>query len=65
MLKSSIFGVYSHTYTKIKINSDDDLPFEKTLTIDNDVVFVKSVFNKIHNQYYYKTFIKNVHINNL
>ena len=43
----------------------DDLPFEKTLTIDNDVVFVKSVFNKIHNQYYYETFIKNVHINNL
>ena len=40
MLKSSIFGVYSHRYTKIKINSDDDLPFDKTLTIDNDVVFV-------------------------
>ena len=31
MLKSNISDVYSNKYMKIKINSDDDLPLEKTL----------------------------------
>ena len=33
MLKSNISDVYSHTYAKIKIISDDDLPLEKTLNV--------------------------------
>ena len=31
MLKSNNSEVNSHKHMKIKINSDDDLPFEKTL----------------------------------
>ena len=31
MLKANISDVYSHEYTKIKINSDNDLPLEKTI----------------------------------
>ena len=41
-----------------KIDSDDDLPLEKTLTMHNDVMVIKSVFNKNHNQYYYKMFLE-------
>ena len=31
MLNSNISGVCFHKYRKIKINSDDDLPLEKTI----------------------------------
>ena len=41
-----------------KIDLDDDLPLEKTLTVHNDVMVIKSVFNKNHNQYYYKMFLE-------
>ena len=53
-LKSSITYVDSHNYTKIKIDLIEDLPLEKTLTMHNVVILVKSVFTKSHNQYYYK-----------
>ena len=49
--ESSISYV-SYNYGKIKIISDDDLPFEKTLTLHNVVKLLKSVFNENHNQYY-------------
>ena len=38
---------------KIKFDSDDDLPLEKTLNIHNAVILFKSVFNKSHNHYLY------------
>ena len=38
---------------KIKIDSDDDLPLEKTLTMYHAVFLVKSVFNKNKNYYCY------------
>ena len=31
ILKSNISDTYSHKYTNIKINSDDDLPFRKNI----------------------------------
>ena len=34
MLKSNISDVYSHIYTKIKINSDDDLPLENMQNVE-------------------------------
>ena len=40
MLKSNILDVYSNKYTKIKINSDDDLPLGKTLNVQNVVILV-------------------------
>ena len=36
MLKSNMSDIYSHKYMKIKINSDDDLPLEKSLNIRQD-----------------------------
>ena len=53
MLKSNISDIYSHKYMKIKSNSDNDLPLEKTLDMDNVVILIKSVLNKNHNHHYY------------
>ena len=52
-LKSNISDIYSHRYTKIKINSDDDLFLEKTKTTHIVVILIKSVFNENHIHYYY------------
>ena len=46
-LKSSITYAFSHNYSKIKIDSDDDLVLEEKLTFHQ---VIKSVFNK--NQYH-------------
>ena len=48
MLKSNIPGVYSHKYIKIEIDSDDDLPLEKTFYMHNIVILIKDVFNKTY-----------------
>ena len=40
-----------------QIDSDDDLPLEKTLTWHNFVILIKSVFNKNQNHYYYNIFL--------
>ena len=36
---------YDQNYIKIKFNSDDDLPLNKTLELHNSVIFVRSVFH--------------------
>ena len=45
-LKSSITYTFPQIYAKIKIDSDDDLPLNETLTFHNVIIFIKSVFNK-------------------
>ena len=55
-LTSSITYVASHNCAKIKIGSNDDLPEEETLSMQNVVILIKSVFNKSHNQQYCKIF---------
>ena len=40
----------------LKINSDDDLPLEKSLHMYNVVTFINSVFNKNQNLYDYQVF---------
>ena len=52
-LKSGITYVDSHDYTKIKIDSDDDLPLKEIVNFHNVVIFIRSVFNENHNWYYY------------
>ena len=47
-----------HNYAKIKIDSDDDLSVEKTLTLHNVVILIQSVFNKNQNQYCYNIFLE-------
>ena len=44
MLKSNISYVVSHKYTEIKINSIDDLPLEKAITMHNVIMIIKLVF---------------------
>ena len=57
-LKSGIIYVGSHDNAKTKTDSDDYLLLEKTLTLHNVAVLIKSVFNKNRNQYYYKMFLE-------
>ena len=52
-LKSGITYVDSHNYTKIKIDSDDDLPLKEIVNFHIVVIFIRSVFNENHNWYYY------------
>ena len=58
MLKSNTLDIYHHKYTKIKINSDNDLPLEKTLNMNNVVILVKSIFSKNQNHCYYQQFLE-------
>ena len=56
-LKSGITYVFSHNYAKIEINSDDNMPLQ-TMTLHNEIILIKSVFNKDQNHYYYNIFLE-------
>ena len=43
---------------EIEINSDGDLPLEKTLNMHNVVILIKSFFNKKCNHNYYIMFLE-------
>ena len=62
-LKVDITYANSHNYTKIKIHSFAGLLLEKTLSINNAVIFIKSIFNKITTSTTIKSFKRNVCIN--
>ena len=57
-LKSGITYIFSHYYVKNKVDSYDSLPIEKTLTLHNVIISIKSVLNKDHNHYYYNIFLE-------
>ena len=57
-LKSSIAYIFSHYFPKIKVDSFDSLPIEKTLTLYNVVTLIKSVLNKVKNPYWNKIFLE-------
>ena len=56
--KSGITYVYSHNFARIKFNSYDYLPLERTLTLYYVVIFIKSIFNKNQNHYHYNIFLE-------
>ena len=56
--KSGIKYVFSHNYAKIKVDSNDSLPLEKTFSLRNVTILVKSVFNADKNHYYYNIFLE-------
>ena len=56
-LKSNILDAYSRKYKKTKFNSNDDLPLQKTLNMQNAVILIKFILNKKHNHYYHETFL--------
>ena len=47
---------FSHYFAKIKLDSYDSLPIEKTLTLHNVIIHIKSVLDKDKNHYYNKIF---------
>ena len=52
-VKSGITSIISHNYVKIKVDSYDSLPLEKTMLFHDVIILIKSVFNKDKNNYYY------------
>ena len=48
-VKSDITYAISHNYAKIKVDSFDSLLLEKTMTFHNDIILIKSAFNKDKN----------------
>ena len=49
--KSGITYVIPHNYAKIKVDSYNSFPLEKTLTLHDVIILIKTVFNKIsHNK---------------
>ena len=56
-VKSGIAYILSHNYATIKVHSYDSLPLEKTMTLRNTIILVKSVWNKDKNNYYYNIFL--------
>ena len=64
--KSSITDIISHNYWRIKIDSyGRSLPLEKTLSLHNVIILIKSVFNKDQNLYYYIIFPKKCSYDNI
>ena len=55
---SGITYIFSHYFTKIKVDFYDYLPIEKGLTLHNVIIHIKSVLNKNKNHYYYKIFLE-------
>ena len=52
-----VLHVFSHNYAKIEINSDDNMRLQ-TMTLHNEIILIKSVFNKDQNHYYYNIFLE-------
>ena len=50
--------LFSHNYTRIKIDSYDFLSLENILTVQNAIILVKSVLNKDQNHYCYDIFLE-------
>ena len=57
-LKIGVKDVFSYNFGKLKIDSDDDLPLEETLTLHNAIIPIKLVFNKDQNHYYCIIFLQ-------
>ena len=57
-VKSVITYVDSHNYSRIKLDSYDSLPQEKTMTFYKVIILIKAVFNKNKNNYYYDIFLE-------
>ena len=63
-VKSGITHVISHNDAKIKVNSSNSLPLEKTLSFHNVIILMKSVFDKNKNNCYYNIFLEKIPKNN-
>ena len=57
-LKCGVTYVFSYNFEKIKIESDDRLPLEETLTLHSVIILIRSVFNKDQYHYYCNIFVQ-------
>ena len=57
-VKSGITYIIFHNYAKAKVDSYYSLPLEETITFNNVVILIKSVWNKAENDYYYNIFLE-------
>ena len=56
--KSGITDIISHNFERIRIDSYNSLPIEKTQTFHNVIILIKLVVNKNKNNYYYNIFLE-------
>ena len=54
--KSGITDSINHNFARIRIDSYNSLPIEKTITFHNAIILIKSVVNKNENNYCYNIF---------
>ena len=59
-LKSDITYIFLHYSAKIIVYTYHSLPIEKTLTLHNVTILIKSVINKDKNCYYWKIFLEKI-----
>ena len=57
-LKSDITYIFSHYFARINVDSYGSLTIEKTLTLHNLIILIKSSLNKGKNHYCYKIFLE-------
>ena len=55
---SGITDSINHNFARIRIDSYNSLPIEKTLTFHNVIIFNNSVVNKNGNNYYYNIYLE-------
>ena len=55
--KGGIIDIISHNFARMRIDSCNSLPIEKTLTFHNVIILIKSVVIKNENNYYYNIFL--------
>ena len=56
--KSDAKYIINHNFARIRIDSYNPLPIEKTLTFHDVVMLIKPVINKNKNNYYYNIFLE-------
>ena len=56
--KSGITYVTSHNHARIIVDLYNSLPLEKTVTLHNVIILIKSVVNKNQNNYFYYIFLE-------
>ena len=56
--KSEYKYIINHDFARIRIDSFNSLPIEKTMSFHNVIIFIKSVVKKNKNNYYFNTFLE-------
>ena len=56
--KCGITDSINNNFTRIRMNSHNSLPIEKTLTFHKVIILIKSVVNKNEKNYYYSIFLE-------